>query len=100
MTKRNPEAENPKHKQGDGAGFGRLRAAQALRERISDKLRKNSTGFAEIYIDQIREYAGAHIVFYRAINIGQFAYEQARVAVAIDNGREIRITHDIIAVQA
>lgn len=57
-------ALNPKNGQGDGAGFNRLRAAQAMRLAFTALLHaKHPLG--AMYIDQIREYAGSQIVFYR-----------------------------------
>lgn len=90
--------ENPKHVQGDGAGFGRLRAAQRLRQHFA-KMCKFSAA-QTIYIDEVRDYAGVKIVFYRAQSDGQS--EQARVAVMkfypIDDSEGVwRKEHDIIA---
>lgn len=69
--------ENPKVLQGDGAGFGRLRAAQKMRVDFA-AICKSTHPSAEIYIDQIRDYAGSQIVFYRAKSR---TIETARVAV-------------------
>lgn len=67
---------NPKSGQGDGAGFGRLRAAQKQRADFHHKLSQRNLD-ASVYIDQIREYAGACVVFYR---IECDSFEEARVA--------------------
>lgn len=87
--------ENPKHSQGDGAGFGRLRAAQKMRSDFA-AICKRTHPSCEIYIDQIREYAGAQIVFYRA---SHSQFEHARVAVFTKVGNEWRKENDIIAAQ-
>ncbi len=88
--------ENPKHKVSDGCAFGRLRAAQKLRETIEHILNvaHPSSG---IFVDQVREYAGAQIVFYRAI---ASSYEHARVAVFEHGEHGWRKLNDIIAAQA
>lgn len=77
MSKRH---ENPKHVQGDGAGFGRLRAAQRLRETFTDIIKRTHPSCA-IYVDQVREYAGVQIVFYRAEYKESVPFEHARIAV-------------------
>jgi hypothetical protein len=56
---------NPKSGQGDGAGFNRLRAEQARRHNFTSLLNAKHPSADGLYIDQIREYAGAQIVFYR-----------------------------------
>lgn len=71
-------ASNPKGGQGDGAGFNRLRAEQNKRTEFA-AICKRTHPSCEIYVDQIREYAGVQIVFYRAAYPGNF--EHARVAV-------------------
>lgn len=87
---------NPKSGQGDGAGFGRLRAAQAMRSQFGALL--NATHGREVYIDQIREYAGSQIVFYR---VQYDKYEQARCAVFTPNERGgFTKSNDIIVAQA
>lgn len=70
--------ENPKHKQADGAGFGRLRAAQAMRATFAEICSRTHPS-CEIYVDKIHEYAGVQVVFYRAIRAQTF--EHARVAI-------------------
>lgn len=75
--------ENPKAGQGDGAGFNRLRAAQALRHNFAVLLKSLHPG-STVYIDQIREYAGQQVVFYRrTIEEG----EGACIAVFVANRR-------------
>lgn len=74
---------NPKSGQGDGAGFGRLRAAQAMRQNFATLLRSANNG-AGVYIDQIREYAGSQIVFYRVTRDNR---EDAYCAVFKPTGR-------------
>jgi hypothetical protein len=88
--------ENPKHSQGDGAGFARLRTAQQMRAEFAD-ICKRTHPSCEIYIDQIREYAGVQIVFYRA---ARPEFEHARVAVFTKVGNGWRKENDIIAAQA
>lgn len=96
MSKRNDQVENPKHKQGDGAGFGRLRAEQAKRVAFHDLIRRSHpTG--TIYIDQVREYAGVQVAFYRVSAAG---YEVARIAVFNNKGGEWVKDNDIIAALA
>ena len=95
--------ENPKHKQGDGAGFGRLRAEQAKRETFA-AICGRSHPSCKIHIDKIYEYAGTQIAFYRAVR--EQTFEHARVAVFIwNNPSAIRAGYwskenDIIAAQA
>jgi hypothetical protein len=72
---------NPKSGTGDGAGFNRLRAAQALRMQFTALIQASHPS-AGIYIDQVREYAGAQIVFYRAATE---RYEYARCAIFTPN---------------
>lgn len=86
--------DNPKHRQADGAGFGRLRAAQALRMQFAALLK---TPLSDAYIDQIREYCGTQVVFYRRM---RETSEQARVAVFIpsDNGG-YTLSHNMIVAQ-
>jgi hypothetical protein len=74
-------AENPKHKQGDGAGFGRLRAEQNKRvEFLAIIHRAHPLG--NVYVDQVREYAGAQIVFYRRT---VETWEEARVGAFLQD---------------
>jgi hypothetical protein len=94
---------NPKSGQGDGAGFGRLRAAQQLRETFAENLRRTHPSCL-IYIDQVREYAGAQVVFYRAKSTAKSSmsqFEYARVAIFKwrheSNGGEWRKESDMIA---
>lgn len=70
--------DNPKHRQADGAGFGRLRAAQVMRAEFAEICGRTHPS-CEIYIDQIREYAGVQVVFYRATRPQSF--EHARIAI-------------------
>lgn len=84
---------NPKSGQGDGAGFGRLRKAQAERDEFK-RICQMSHPSCEIYVDQVREYAGSTIVFYRALCVGRF--EQARIAVFKFNSKWVK-ENDIIA---
>lgn len=100
----NTRHENPKHSQGDGAGFGRLRSAQKQRATFAELCRRTHPS-GEIYIDQIREYAGAQIVFYRVQN--PKLPEQARCAcfkwanpTATTNGEWRKENDIIIAIQA
>jgi len=87
--------ENPKHKQGDGAGFGRLCAEQAKRQAMMHVLRR-STASGEMYIDQIREYAGIQVVFYRHITE---RFQTARIAIfELKDGTWVK-ENDIIANQ-
>lgn len=74
--------ENPKHSQADGAGFNRLRAAQKQREEFASICQRSHPS-CDVYIDQVREYAGAQVVFYRACHksSGMVAFEHARIAV-------------------
>lgn len=89
--------ENPKHRQGDGAGFGRLRAEQAKRAAFHHLIRK-SHPIAEIYIDQIREYAGVQVAFFRTTLPGPSRLEQtARIAVFENRDGMWVKTNDIIA---
>ena len=88
--------ENPKHKVSDGSAFGRLRAAQKLRQHVENILNVSHPS-ASIFVDQIREYAGVQIAFYRAISS---SYEHARVAVFEQSDRGWRKANDIIAAQA
>lgn len=69
---------NPKSGQGDGAGFGRLRAAQAMRAQFAEICGRTHPS-CQIYVDKIHEYAGVQVVLYRATRPGSF--EHARVAV-------------------
>ena len=86
--------ENQKHKQGDGAGFGRLRAEQAKRAdflRIIARMHPHGN----LYVDQVREYAGSQIVFYRRT---VETWEEARVAVFLPcQTRGWIMSNDIIA---
>lgn len=66
---------NPKSGQGDGAGFGRLRAAENQRAEFHGELSRRHK--SNVYIDQVREYAGICVVFYR---IDCVTFEEARVA--------------------
>lgn len=103
-------ALNPKNGQGDGAGFNRLRKAQKEREQFAYII-KGTHPSCDIYIDQVREYAGVQIVFYRAAyepkaNQTGAPFEHARVAVfewrnptATKPGRWDK-TNDIIAAQS
>ena len=86
--------ENPKHKQGDGAGFGRLRAEQEKRTVFLAMIARVHP-HGNLYIDQVREYAGTQIAFYRRT---VETWEEARVAVFVWHvaGRWI-LSHDIIA---
>ena len=84
--------ENPKHKQGDGAGFGRLRAEQVRRSLFHDLI-KRSHPSAEIYIDKVYEYAGSQIAFYR---LSQMHFEQARCATFIQTNGNWSKDNDII----
>jgi hypothetical protein len=87
--------ENPKHKQGDGAGFGRLRAEQEKRTTVIRMLvRAHPDG--SVYVDQIREYAGAQIVFFRHTLNGT-CYARVAVARVAANGNHY-IENDIIAI--
>ena len=87
--------ENPKHKQGDGAGFGRLRAEQHKRQAMMHVLRR-STAVGEMYIDKVHDYAGVQVVFYRHITE---RYQTARVAIfTIKDGAWVK-DNDIIAAQ-
>ena len=88
---------NPKSGQGDGAGFNRLRAAQAMRQNFTTMLRASHPS-CSVYIDQIREYAGSQIVFYRAESE---RFEHARCAVFTPNehGGHTK-SNDIIVAQA
>lgn len=95
MTKTNPEAENIFHKSADGAGFNRLRTAQAQRELFAAICQKSHPS-AKIYIDQVREYAGVQVVFYRAIHE---RFEHARIAIFEKTGSAWRNVNDIIAAQ-
>jgi len=99
----NTRQENPKHSQADGAGFKRLRAAQEQRNEFA-AICKRTHPNCDIYIDQVREYAGVQIVFYRATY--KEGFEHARVAVfswvnptGIKPG-QWRKENDIIAAQA
>lgn len=74
-------ALNPKNGQGDGAGFNRLRAAQAQRAQFTALIRALHP-LGGVYIDQIREYAGQQVVFYRRT---VETTEQARIAIFIVN---------------
>ena len=90
--------ENPKHKTGDGAGFGRLRAEQQKRTTITRMLERQHP-IGAVYVDQIREYAGAQIAFYRhTMTDGAGSLMEARVAVfrTAANGN-YWIENDIIA---
>jgi hypothetical protein len=91
--------ENPKHKQGDGAGFGRLRAEQTKRS-IFQQLLYRSHPSGGVHIDQVREYAGVQVCFYRHRMPGA-ACEQARIAVfePSDNAERWNKVNDIIAAQ-
>jgi hypothetical protein len=89
--------ENPKHVQGDGAGFGRLRAQQKMREDFASICSRTHPS-CNIHIDQIREYAGVQVVFYRSIRPGQF--EHARVAVFSRQKSGWCKDSDMIAAQA
>jgi hypothetical protein len=85
--------ENPKHKTGDGAGFGRLRAEQAKRDTFK-ALIERSHPMRNVYIDQIRDYCGAQVVFYRR---GDTKAEVACIAVfQTTNGVWVK-EQDIIA---
>lgn len=95
----NGHIENPKHSQADGAGFGRLRAEQAKRTEFT-RLCQQSHPSCVIHVDQVREYAGVQIAFYRVVSTGQFAYEHARVAVFQKIGGKWSKESDIIAAQA
>lgn len=94
--------ENPKHSQADGAGFGRLRAEQAKREEFAAICKRTHPSCA-IYIDQIREYAGVQVAFYRATfktPEGNTTFEHARVAVFSGKPGAWRKENDIIAAQS
>ena len=96
MSTKNPQAENIFHKSADGAGFNRLRTAQAQRE-LFTAICQRSHPSANIYIDQVREYAGVQVVFYRAIHE---RFEHARVAIFEKKGSAWSKVNDIIASQA
>lgn len=87
---------NPKNGQGDGAGFRRLQAAQTMRMNFQALLaHKHPT--CTVYIDQIREYAGAQIVFFRAT---PDSFEQeARCAVFAPSEHGYVLTNDVIVNQ-
>jgi hypothetical protein len=87
--------ENPKHKQGDGAGFGRLRAEQHRRAAFQHLIRRSHPS-GEIYIDQVREYAGVQVVFFRHTTT---AFQHARVAIFEHHDGAWSKTNDIIATQ-
>jgi hypothetical protein len=95
--------ENPKHVQGDGAGFNRLRAAQKMRETFA-AICQRSHPSSTIYVDQVREYAGAQVVFYRVTD--PELPEQARIALfqwvnpTATKGGEWHKQNDIIAATA
>jgi len=87
---------NPKSGQGDGAGFNRLRAAQAMRLSFTTLIQASHPS-AGIYIDQIREYAGAQIVFYRATH-GKFEHARCAVFTPNEHGGYTK-SNDIIVAQ-
>jgi len=91
--------ENPHHKQSDGAGFNRLRAEQEKRVEFT-RLCQQSHPSCAIHIDQVREYAGVQIAFYRVVSTGQFKFEHARIAVFKFGGSKWIKETDIIAAQA
>jgi hypothetical protein len=100
MFTKNPQAENIFHKSADGAGFSRLRAAQRQREEFAT-ICKRTHPSCEIYIDQVREYAGVQVVFYRAAYTGPGTqFEHARIAVFSGKPGTWRKESDIIAAQA
>ena len=84
--------ENPKHKQGDGAGFNRLRAAQSMRTNFTTLIRSLHP-MGGVYIDQIREYAGQQVVFYRR-TVEESEYACIAVFAAIKTGH--RLENDIV----
>ena len=92
--------ENPKHKTGDGAGFGRLRAEQQKRTTITRMLERQHP-IGAVYVDQIREYAGAQIVFFRTTmpdGSGRGLNHTARVAVfRVATNGNYWIDNDVIA---
>jgi hypothetical protein len=90
--------ENPKHKQADGAGFGRLRAAQQMRAEFADICSRTHPS-CTLCIDKVHEYAGVQIVFYRAAH-NSGAFEHARVAVFSGRPGAWRKESDMIAAQA
>lgn len=91
-------ALNPKNGQGDGAGFGRLRAAQQMRTEFLDICARTHPS-CTLYIDKVHEYAGVQIVFYRSVHNGG-GFEHARVAVFSGKPGAWRKESDMIAAQA
>jgi hypothetical protein len=89
-------ALNPKSGQGDGAGFNRLRAAQAMRMNFQALL--SSVHDSGVYVDQIREYAGAQIVFFR-VNADSFGAEEAHCAVFSPSEHGYVLSSDVIVNQ-
>lgn len=84
---------NPKSGQGDGAGFGRLRAAQAMRHNFTVLLNSRNPSADGLYIDQIREYAGVQVVFYR-YDVGNVQF--ACVATFHQKGRGHVLINDVV----
>lgn len=86
--------ENPKHKTGDGAGFGRLRAEQNKRHDFLTIIAR-AHPLGNVYVDQVREYAGAQIAFYRR---EVETWEEARVAIFLPCPTRGWIMHsDVVA---
>jgi hypothetical protein len=84
---------NPKAGQGDGAGFGRLRAAQAMRAAFMVEIERTHPSCA-IFIDKVHEYAGVQICMYRTKSK---TFEHARVAVFQHADGRWHKCNDIIA---
>jgi hypothetical protein len=88
--------ENPKHRQADGAGFGRLRAEQRKRDAFAHLLHRLHP-LGTLYVDKVYEYAGTQIAFYRRT---VETSEEARVAVFDCAHGVWRLLNDMIAVSA